>query len=73
VISESSECITESSLPYDIQDNLLNNKATIFDLALIEKKHIQKFCNMQMAIKPKPPDCLISDLPLFTGKLKNME
>lgn len=42
VILESSECITESSLPYDIQDNLLNNQATIFDLALIEKKHIQK-------------------------------
>lgn len=42
VILESSECITESSLPYDIQDNLPNDQTTIFDLALIEKKHIQK-------------------------------
>lgn len=42
VILESSECITESSLPYDIQDNLLNDQATIFDLALMEKKHIKK-------------------------------
>jgi two-component system NtrC family response regulator len=42
VILESSEYITESSLPYDIQDNLHNDQATIFDLALIERKHIQK-------------------------------
>lgn len=45
VILEDGEWITENSLPLDMQSGLDNTTLNSFDLALIEKQHIQKVLN----------------------------
>ncbi len=42
VILESSQCINESSLPFEFQNNSNDHESSLLDLASVEKQHIYK-------------------------------